>query len=45
VAGIIGQIVVDIPGGLSLTPPQEIKKRNGVGVAMFIELALFYSSI
>jgi hypothetical protein len=26
-AGTIGQIVADVPRGLSLTPPQEIKKK------------------
>jgi hypothetical protein len=26
VAGTVGQLVVDVPSGLSLTPPQEIKK-------------------
>jgi hypothetical protein len=27
-AGTIGQIVADIPSGLSLTPPQETKKKQ-----------------
>jgi hypothetical protein len=27
-AGIIGQILADVPSGLSLTPPQETKKKN-----------------
>jgi hypothetical protein len=27
-AGTIGQLVADVPRGLSLVPPQEIKKRN-----------------
>jgi hypothetical protein len=28
VAGTIGQIVTDVPSGLSRTPPQEIKTKN-----------------
>jgi hypothetical protein len=27
VAGTIGQLVADVPSGLSLTPPQETKKK------------------
>jgi hypothetical protein len=27
-AGTIGQLVADVPSGLSLTPPQEAKKLN-----------------
>jgi hypothetical protein len=27
-AGTIGQLVADVPSGLSLTPPQETKKKN-----------------
>jgi hypothetical protein len=27
-AGKIGQLVADVPSGLSLTPPQETKKKN-----------------
>jgi hypothetical protein len=27
-AGIIGQILADVPSGLSLTPPQETKKKK-----------------
>jgi hypothetical protein len=27
-AGIIGQLVADVPSGLSVTPPQETKKKN-----------------
>jgi hypothetical protein len=30
-AGTIGQTVADVPSGLSLTPPQEIKKKCLVG--------------
>jgi hypothetical protein len=30
-AGTIGQIVADVPSGLSLTPPQETKKKKKVG--------------
>jgi hypothetical protein len=26
-AGTIGQLVAEVPSGLSLTPPQEIKKK------------------
>jgi hypothetical protein len=26
-AGTIGQVVADVPSGLSLTPPQETKKK------------------
>jgi hypothetical protein len=26
--GTIGQLVADVPGGLSLTPPQETKKKK-----------------
>jgi hypothetical protein len=29
-SGIIGQLVVDVPNGLSLTPPQEIKKNHNI---------------
>jgi hypothetical protein len=29
-AGTTGQLVADVPSGLSLTPPQEIKKKSGV---------------
>jgi hypothetical protein len=28
-AGTIGQIVADVPSGLSLTPPEETKKERG----------------
>jgi hypothetical protein len=27
-AGTMGQLVADVPSGLSLTPPQETKKKN-----------------
>jgi hypothetical protein len=27
-AGTIGQLVADVPSGLSLTPPQETKKKK-----------------
>jgi hypothetical protein len=27
-AGTTGQLVADVPSGLSLTPPQEIKKKT-----------------
>jgi hypothetical protein len=27
-AGTLGQLVADVPSGLSLTPPQETKKKN-----------------
>jgi hypothetical protein len=27
-AGTIGQLVADVPSGLSLTPPQETKKKH-----------------
>jgi hypothetical protein len=29
-AGTIGQLVTDVPSGLSLTPPQETKKKNNL---------------
>jgi hypothetical protein len=29
-AGTIGQIVADVPSGLSLTPPQEIKNEKKI---------------
>jgi hypothetical protein len=32
-AGTIDQIVADVPSGLSLTPPQEIKKKKEAAVA------------
>jgi hypothetical protein len=32
-AGTIGQLVADVPSGLSLTPPQETKKKTHLGFA------------
>jgi hypothetical protein len=32
-ADTIGQIVADVPSGLSFTPPQETKKKLGSGLA------------
>jgi hypothetical protein len=35
-AGTIGQLVADVPSGLSLTPPQETKKQKTTIVQVII---------
>jgi hypothetical protein len=34
-AGTIGQLVADVPSGLSLTPPQDIKKTSRTSLPSF----------
>jgi hypothetical protein len=41
-AGTIGQLVADVPSGLSLIPRQEIKKKGGGST--FITAALYHHS-
>jgi hypothetical protein len=33
-AGAVGQLMADVPSGLSLTPPQETKKKLGGGMIL-----------
>jgi hypothetical protein len=40
-AGTIGQLVADVPSGLSLTPPQETKKKTKVIYSNFNHFLIF----
>jgi hypothetical protein len=41
-AGTVGQLMVDVPSGLSLTPPQETKKYSWT-LQVFITVALIHT--
>jgi hypothetical protein len=41
-AGTIGQIVADVPSGLSLTPPQEIKNLKKIASCLHLFFFFFF---
>jgi hypothetical protein len=43
-AGTIGQLVADVPSGLSLTPPQETKKKYYCCVIVAADLESYFGS-